>query len=155
VTAIAFTVAGLPIAQGSTAAFSRGGKIHTTNDPKGKINRWRGDVRTAYETSWDATIVARTLLSGPVSMRLRFRFPRPAWHFLPVNARRAFPELRSTAPVWVSGPPDVDKLCRAILDALTGLVYVDDAQVAAVNATKRYVVGGERAGVDVVVEPIP
>lgn len=153
-TAIAFTVVGLPVAQGSTAAFSRGGKIHTTNDPKGTINRWRGDVRGAAQPAIDRWLGPGVPWTGPVSMRLRFRFPRPASHFLPANARRAEPELKATAPVWLERSPDVDKLCRAILDAMTGLIYVDDAQVVALNATKRYVATGERPGVDVVVEAI-
>jgi Holliday junction resolvase RusA-like endonuclease len=32
----------------------------------------------------------------------------------------------------------VDKLCRAVLDALTGILYHDDAQVVSLNASKRY-----------------
>lgn len=33
--------------------------------------------------------------------------------------------------------PDVDKLARAVLDALTGIVYHDDSQVVRLNAIKR------------------
>ncbi|HEY8818036.1 MAG TPA: RusA family crossover junction endodeoxyribonuclease [Candidatus Limnocylindrales bacterium] len=153
-TAIAFTVVGTPVPQGSTAAFSRGGKIHTTNDPKGTINRWRGDVRGAAGPAIGAWTGPELPLPGPVSMRLRFRFARPKSHFHPANSRRAVEELKADAPSWLAGTPDVDKLSRSILDALTALVYVDDAQVVALNATKRYVGEGERPGVDVVVEAI-
>ena len=34
--------------------------------------------------------------------------------------------------------PDVDKLCRAVLDSLTGVGYEDDAQVVRVTAEKQY-----------------
>lgn len=34
--------------------------------------------------------------------------------------------------------PDVDKLIRACLDAMTGIVYQDDAQVVDVTARKHY-----------------
>jgi crossover junction endodeoxyribonuclease RusA len=34
--------------------------------------------------------------------------------------------------------PDVDKLLRAVLDALTGIVYVDDSQVTAILGTKEF-----------------
>ena len=34
--------------------------------------------------------------------------------------------------------PDVDKLIRAVLDALTGIVYADDSQVTAVSAAKLF-----------------
>lgn len=41
---------------------------------------------------------------------------------------------------WMPGkscrPPDLDKLQRAVLDALTGIVYVDDAQVVEIEAGK-------------------
>ena len=33
-------------------------------------------------------------------------------------------------------PPDIDKLCRAVLDALTGVMYADDRQVVALSARK-------------------
>ena len=39
---------------------------------------------------------------------------------------------------WPSVRPDVDKLTRAVLDALTGVAYVDDGQVVATTQTKRY-----------------
>ena len=35
-------------------------------------------------------------------------------------------------------PPDIDKLIRAGLDALTAVAYRDDAQVTFVRAWKRY-----------------
>ena len=34
--------------------------------------------------------------------------------------------------------PDLDKLARAVLDALTGPIWSDDAQVSSLNLTKRY-----------------
>ena len=45
--------------------------------------------------------------------------------------------LRSSAP-RAPGRPDLDKLCRAALDAMTGVVYVDDAQVAILSAAKEW-----------------
>ena len=34
--------------------------------------------------------------------------------------------------------PDIDKLIRAVLDALTGIFYADDAQVDELYVTKMY-----------------
>ena len=34
--------------------------------------------------------------------------------------------------------PDIDKLARCALDALTGIVFRDDAQIVDLHATKRY-----------------
>ena len=36
---------------------------------------------------------------------------------------------------------DIDKLCRGVLDALTGVVFADDAQVVRLTAGKNY--GGD------------
>jgi hypothetical protein len=49
--------------------------------------------------------------------------------------------LKATAPVSPRRP-DLDKACRAALDAMTGVVYVDDSQVAILSACKEY---GDRA----------
>ena len=46
----------------------------------------------------------------------------------PKTVKRLYPHVR----------PDVDKLVRAVLDALTGRAYVDDAQVVWVHAEKIY-----------------
>ena len=134
-------VAGLPVPQGSTRAFSRGGRVHTTNDPSGRIERWRGDIRTAVRD-----VAPAAPASDPVAMRMSFRMPRPQNHYLPANARRPKPELRLDAPHWVPSGADVDKLARAVLDALTGVVYVDDSQVVSIVAAKRYVADGEGPG---------
>lgn len=150
-----FTVVGTPVPQGSTRAFSRGGKIHTTNDPQGTIERWRGDIRSALQDQRRLATIngfvepPATPIAGPASMRLAFRIARPKSHFLPANARRPAPVLRSDAPTWCIGKPDGDKLERAVLDALTGLLYVDDAQVVVVGKTKTYANPGEQPGVDV------
>lgn len=34
--------------------------------------------------------------------------------------------------------PDLDKLCRTVLDALTGVAYKDDSQVIGIIANERY-----------------
>jgi Holliday junction resolvase RusA-like endonuclease len=37
--------------------------------------------------------------------------------------------------------PDLDKLARAVLDALTGVYYLDDAQVVSLDLQKAYTHG--------------
>lgn len=48
--------------------------------------------------------------------------------------------------------PDVDKLCRALMDALTGIAYHDDGQVVALSVRKIYA-PTVRARVIVMAEP--
>lgn len=47
--------------------------------------------------------------------------------------------------------PDVDKLLRALMDALTGIVWVDDSQVSFVAVNKSYAWNG-KPGAFVVVD---
>ena len=51
-------------------------------------------------------------------------------------------------------PPDVDKMSRAILDALTNVVYQDDCQVIKKTVNKRWAREGEEHGAHVTIEVI-
>lgn len=42
--------------------------------------------------------------------------------------------------------PDLDKLMRAVGDALTGVMYEDDCQICELRLHKRYIVGNEIPG---------
>ncbi len=126
---VRFLVHGRPVPQGSTRAFAlkkgkAAGKIITTNDPTGSIGKWRGDIRSVAETVKPATPTA-----GPVRLSLVFRFARPQGHYLPATKSRPAGILRENAPTLHVGAPDIDKLARSVLDALTGLIYLDDGQV--------------------------
>ena len=46
--------------------------------------------------------------------------------------------VKDSAPAHPTVKPDVDKLSRSVLDALTGIVWVDDAQVVDKTVRKRY-----------------
>mgnify|MGYP000390831330 FL=1 len=72
-------------------------------------------------------------MKGAVTIEAVFRFPRPP------TTKLAAPRL------------DVDKLARALLDGLTGIVYVDDKQVARLHARKEW----GPAGVSVVAVETP
>jgi Holliday junction resolvase RusA-like endonuclease len=67
---------------------------------------------------------------GPVGINATFTFKRPQKHY-----RRG--ELREDAPVccFPAKRGDVDKLLRSTLDAITGPVVKDDAQVVTVTGT--------------------
>lgn len=125
-THLRFEVRGMPVPQGSGRSFIAGGKARhvTTSSP---LLAWRGAIATEAR----AAMAGRPLLSGPVYVGLDFwPKPRPASHYLPANSRRPRRELRLDAPTWNDGTPDADKLARAALDALTGVVFRDDGQVA-------------------------
>jgi crossover junction endodeoxyribonuclease RusA len=136
-------VVGTPRPQGSKDQFGR-------EASKG-LPAWRSDIRTAAgELEWDTA----AYWEPPVVMSITFRFERPNTHYLPANSRRAARELRLDAPTYPMprNGSDLDKLVRAVLDALTGLVYRDDSQVVHIETWKQY---GERPGADITVSEAP
>jgi Holliday junction resolvase RusA-like endonuclease len=61
--------------------------------------------------------------------------------------------VKDGAPAYPVVRPDADKLLRAVLDALTGRVWADDAQVVVATARKRYARFMEPARVVIVIRP--
>jgi len=51
-------------------------------------------------------------------------FPRPKAHY------RKSGELRPDAPVWYASAPDVDNCYKYVADALNGVFWRDDRQIA-------------------------
>ncbi len=118
-TLISFQVHGLPVPQGSTRAFVVKGRPIITSSAKG-LSTWRrlvADVAQDYapEEPWH----------GPVGINLHFGLPKP----------KSAPKRRR---VWPDKRPDLDKLTRAVLDALTYVVFADDSQVIDIRASKDY-----------------
>jgi len=74
---------------------------------------------------------------GPVVVEVTFTIARPGAHF---GTGRNAMTLKPSAPGWPSKTPDLDKLIRSTLDALTasGVVYRDDAQVVELTGRKVY-----------------
>lgn len=136
---IAFTVQGIPSPQGSVRAFVVNGRAVVTQggsaERRRNLSDWRGDVqRTAKHAS------NGRMFLGPVRVGLIFWLPRPA----SAPKARRYPDKR----------PDLDKLVRAVLDALTGSVWRDDAQVVQIDAGKDYAAAGEPPGVRVVIAEV-
>lgn len=73
----------------------------------------------------------------PVGMHLTFVYSRPKSHYgTGKNSRR----LKPHAPDWPAtrNIGDLDKTCRAILDAVTGVLVTDDSLVVTLVARKVY-----------------
>lgn len=114
-----FTVYGQPIPQGSLKAFkhAKTGAVITTSDNV-KTKPWKQQVSgTAL-----AVRGTKTVSDKPIVLFMRFFLARPR------TVKRDRPIVK----------PDTDKLARAVLDALTGIVYKDDAQVVEIHARKCY-----------------
>jgi crossover junction endodeoxyribonuclease RusA len=124
---ISFFVPGLAAAQGSKRHVGKGRMIEMSK----RLGPWRNDV--GREAS--IAMRGRELVYGPVAVRLAFHFPRPKGHF---GSGRNSSNVKESAPRRHITTPDLDKLQRAINDAMTGIVWKDDSQVWKVEACKVY-----------------
>ena len=110
-----FIVDAEPRSQGSmTAVYNRKlgvARVRHANAPA--LASWRNLVREAarrvHASKWD----------GPIGIRISFGIKAPQ------NTKHGYPKS-----------PDLDKLLRGVLDALTGVCYIDDSQVVKIEAQK-------------------
>jgi crossover junction endodeoxyribonuclease RusA len=134
-----FDVVGLPSPQGSKRAFVRNGRANLVEVAGAALKDWRTTVtaravEAAAERDWDA-------LDGPVKVDVLFWLPRP----------KARPDDE-----WHAVRPDVDKLARAVLDALTAArLWRDDCQVADLWTGKRYETAEHPPGASIAVGGLP
>lgn len=152
---ITFTVHGTPAPQGSKRLLpfggKRGGRPMLVESSKA-VGPWRAKVRRAAEAARDllpADDQARE--TDAVTVTLDFNMPRPKAHY---GTGRNAETLKPAAPTDPIGKPDLDKLARAVLDALTGIAWVDDAQVTALVVSKRFAPHPRHVGVHVRVDRI-
>jgi Holliday junction resolvase RusA-like endonuclease len=82
---------------------------------------------------------------------LTLRGGSPAGKKVALRVRAVFvmPQARSNKNIEAVGRPDLDKLVRALLDGLTGIVMEDDSQVTELFASKEY---GQEPRMEVIVE---
>jgi crossover junction endodeoxyribonuclease RusA len=150
---VSFTVAGLPHAKGNARAFVPK-KWADAAHAEGKAPRAVITLDNPDAKNWEQLIASQAqgaaegrLFLGPVTVAVIFRLPRP------VSApRRVVHHLTK---------PDVDKLARCCLDALTGVVFADDKAVVDLRARKVFAPPGSQPGADITVgdaiapEPAP
>lgn len=137
---INFTVIGTPKPAGSKRAFL---------NPKTKRIVVVDDCKTGRD--WKASVQAAAIeamcgddpATGPLGLHVVFYLPRPKSHF------RKDGTVRESAPVWHDIRPDSTKLLRCIEDAMTGVVWRDDAQVVSQEVAKVYADSSPRAVVRV------
>jgi Holliday junction resolvase RusA-like endonuclease len=113
-----FTVYGKTATKGSTRSFVRRGHVVTLADNR-NLGAWTQAAKWAARQA-GASI---TLKPRAVKVLVTFQFVLPK-------------SVKARAHHTVK--PDLDKLLRAVLDALTGIAYEDDAQVVTAVAMKVY-----------------
>ena len=138
--AITFNVIGMEAAtQGSKRSVGHGILLETNK----RLRPWRALVTDA------ALATNQPLTPHPVSISITFRFLRPKGHY---NKSGLSPKAPTHLTSKQKG--DIDKLSRAILDALTGSLLQDDSQVVSLSAHKRYCTPEEKPGALITLIPL-
>jgi Holliday junction resolvase RusA-like endonuclease len=99
------------------------------------------------------------VIRGPVQMSAVFRFRRPANHYHRDGTLKPLCGGLSSAtsqyaPLYHCVAPDWSKLQRSTEDALTSLLYQDDARIVGGSCEKRWCVGDERPGALITLTPL-
>ena len=132
---LTFHIPGIAAPQGSLRIFpsrNPGQRGRMVADHGGKVRRWRRTVSLFARRAMER----RALIPGPLRLEVTFLLPRPK----SLTRRIEKPERK----------PDLDKLVRAIGDALEGVVYPHDAQITTVVARKRF---GDPARAEISIGP--
>lgn len=131
---IVIDVLGTPAPKGSNRAMVRGSRAVFV--PGGsKVNQ-------IALKSWDASVREEALdklgpclspvfVERPLAVAITFRVSRPSGHWGKHG-------LKTSAPAFPAKKPDVDKLARATLDSLNGIVFDDDARIVRLVVIKEY-----------------
>lgn len=117
---IRFTVYGVPQPKGSARAFvPKGWTRPVVTSANKTLKGWERQIAAAANA-----VATGQLLQGPLAVQVEFVLPRPA--SLPKRVKDH------------TKRPDLDKLVRGACDALTHVLWQDDAQIVVLGATKRY-----------------
>lgn len=140
---ITFFVPGIAKPAGSKRAFfnKHTGKAAIVDACK-TSGDWKGDVKAFAHTEMIGKGPPRT---GPLHLFVGFILPRPKSHY---GTGKNAGVLKPSAPTWHTSKPDATKLLRCIEDAMTGIVWTDDAVIAKQEVFKGY---GSQIGAKVTV----
>ena len=122
------TIPGEPIGQPRQRHGVVNGRVRNWTPTRHPVNEFKAALRLAWQAE------AGAVLDGPVRVDVVLVFARPkgkVWKTKPM------PRYRHTAK------PDAENVAKAVLDALTGLAYRDDAQVSVLTIAKWVAAGDE------------
>lgn len=113
---------GIPKAQGRPRAARMGKfvRVYEAKEDTANKSNIRAQIVNQNPEYHDGT---------PVSVTILTYFPRPKSHYRKVG-------LSATAPKKHTQKPDAENVAKAVLDALTGVCWRDDAQVCSLTVSK-------------------
>jgi len=141
---IRLTIPGIPAPGGSKKAFfdHRSGKIKVIDACKRNLS-WKKLVGIYAKSFFKSP-----LLEGPLVVRAQFILLRPKSHY---RTGRYSALLKPQAPQHHVIRPDATKLWRPTEDALTGIIWKDDAQIIQQFVTKEY--STDKSGCNIEIRP--
>jgi Holliday junction resolvase RusA-like endonuclease len=127
------SVIGEPIPQGSMKALMpKGGRFPVVMSDNKRTMPWRQQIAGTALATMNELDYRKCDRSLPIAVELCFVFEKPK------SAKKSI--------IAKTTKPDVDKLARNVLDALTGVVFEDDSQVTELKAVKVF---GDTPGVNI------
>lgn len=119
---LSFTIPGRIGGKGRARGVIRGGKVAMFTPGKTKSDE--GIVRHFAAQARKGA----ALMVGPLEMFIEVRRVPPA----------SWPEKRRAAARFITGKPDCDNTLKLIADAMNGLIYQDDSQIASIIMYRTY-----------------
>lgn len=138
------TILGVAQPKGSLKAYPRGRHVVVT-DSNPRVRPWMALIRDQAQQWCLEQGLAEHAIAWPteaICLRVEALLPRP----------KSAPKRRE---VPATKKPDVSKIVRAVEDALTGVLYRDDAQITIELARKDYAPRDQQPRTVVTVEAIP
>lgn len=123
---IRFTVYGQPRPQSRPRFYRRGNFVGTYDKDKDDKKNF-AQVSSEYSP--------HKPFEGAVIVTIDFYLKRPKGHY---GTGRNKDRLKPSAPTKHIKKPDIDNFGKLVIDALTGLFYVDDSQIIELNISKQY-----------------
>jgi len=98
--------------------------IIVASDPVTSLNQNYDDyINELKEKAYDA-MEKKKPFKGPIRLSITFNLTEPT-----SNQKNEY---------WACRMPDIDNLCRAVINALEGIIYENDLQVCSLHADKQY-----------------
>jgi crossover junction endodeoxyribonuclease RusA len=143
---VTFDVFGVPRPQGSLSLWRDPKTGRTVSKYAQTVYEWRGLITAAARAAHEGPA-----FEGAVALAVRFDLPRPKSHF---GTGRNAGTVKPSAPSRPAVAPDLDKLLRAIGDAVTdaGTIWADDGQIVTVHVEKHYIGPDDVPGCTVTIE---
>jgi len=126
VTTIAFNVPGVPVGKGRPK-FSRHGAHVRVHTPE-KTANYENLVRLAAAQA----MAGAAPMKRPVALLLTMNMP------IPSSWSKKRQDLAVRGLIGATVKPDLDNVCKAIADAMNGIVYQDDKLIVSATIVKQY-----------------